>query len=487
MKIQRIAGVMALSGLATTPALAAGPLSLAQDAQFDFFNTTTGIGALSSNVNPTQPCWPYALSAKTAGSYYVSGCLNTATGFFALKQNTTGAQNVADGPLALYGNTIGINNTAVGALAMFTASSTRGSTAVGAAALFSASTSKHDTGLGAYALFYTTTGNNNTAVGQTSMYHNTTGTGNTAVGQATMYFSSIGSQNTAAGVASLQYNLAGNANVGLGAFTLYNNKTSASTSAPGPTDTSSSYNTAVGWSALYNNTTPSKAGYSTAVGYQALDGNAGVGNTALGANAGTAVHNGSYNTYIGYGAAGMTATDNLVTQIGAVAPAGASGTPTTYISGIYGTVLSGQAVVVTSTGQLGVQGVSSERFKADIAPMDDHTSRLWQLRPVTFRYKSDASGLPQYGLIAEEVARVYPELVVRDKDGRIDAVRYDELAPMLLNEMQKERSQMTATIDDQAARISALEHEVAELDGLKQALQAALGELKARDPTVARR
>jgi len=487
MKVHRIAGVMALSGFSATAANAAGPYSLPQEATWNYFNTPTGVGALASDVAPTQACWPYLLSNKTSGSYFMAGCFNAATGFFALKQNTTGSQNVADGPAALYGNTIGINNTAVGAFAMFSASTARGNTALGTAALFAETTAKHNTGLGAYALFETTTGLNNTAVGQTSMYLNKTGNGNTAVGQSTMYANSSGNHNTATGAAALSYNLTGNGNVGIGATALYNNKTSASTTGPQPGDTSSSYNTAVGSGALYNNTTNAVAGYNTGVGSQALYNNGGVGNTALGANAGTTVTTGSYNTYIGYGAAGISAADTLVTQIGAVPPAGVTGTPTTYITGVYGTVLSGTPVVVTSTGQLGVQGVSSERFKIDIAAMDDNTSRLWQLRPVTFRYKSDATGVQQYGLIAEEVAKVYPELVIRDQNGRIDAVRYDELAPMLLNEMQKERAQLTAKIDDQAAKISALERQVAELDGLKQELSAALGELKSHRTAVAQR
>ena len=480
MKMHKMAGVMALSGLSATAAQAAGPYSLPQEAAWNFFNTATGIGALTSDVAPTQACWPYLLSPKTSGSYYLAGCFNTATGFFALKQNTTGDQNVADGPAALYGNTTGFNNTAVGAFAMFTGSAAHGNAALGTAALFAITTGVHDTAVGPYALYSDTTGKNNTAIGQTSLTSNKTGNGNTAVGQATMYYNSTGTQNTAIGARSLQYSLAGNFNVGLGAYSLYNNKQSAATAVPTPTDTSSSANTAIGYNALYNNTTTAGSGYNTGVGYQALYTNAGVGNTAVGASTANSVQNGSYNTYLGFGAVGITQNDSFVTQIGAVPPAGVTATPTTYISGIYGTAVSGLPVYVSSTGQLGVQGISSERFKVDISPMDDHTSRLWQLRPVTFRYRTDASGATQYGLIAEEVAKVYPELVVRDQNGRIDGVRYDELASMLLNEMQKERAQTTAKID-------ALEQEVAELGDLKQALNAALSELKARDPALAKR
>jgi hypothetical protein len=117
-------------------------------------------------------------------------------------------------------------------------------------------------------------------------------------------------------------------------------------------------------------------------------------------------------------------------------------------------------VVIDSSGQLGTVS-SSIRYKEDIQPMTQASERLLQLRPVKFRYKkADASGEKpiQYGLIAEEVAEVYPELVVRDAaTGRIDGVRYEELAPMLLNEMKLQKHRLTEQLDAQAARIRQLE------------------------------
>jgi hypothetical protein len=389
-------------------------------------------------------------------------------------------------------------------MTMFSTDTGFGNAAVGTGALFTNTSGKHNTALGAYSLFENSTGISNTAVGQVSMYNNQTGSSNTAVGRYSLYanttgasntvagtmalsYNLTGSQNTASGAASLHYNLAGNGNVGLGAYALFNNKTSLSTSPPGPTDTSSSYNTAVGEKALYNNTTGASLGINTGVGYLALYSNAGVGNTAIGAKSGSSPLTGNYNTYVGYGASGISASDQFVTQIGAVPPGNISGTPTTYISGIYNTALSGQPVVVTSSRQLGVSGVSSERFKTDIETMGGNTSKLWQLRPVTFKYKTDATGAVQYGLVAEEVATVYPELVIRDQNGRIDGLHYEELAPMLLNEMQKEHAQMAAKIADQDAKISGLEHQLTELDELKQALNAALGELRSKEGVVAKR
>jgi hypothetical protein len=140
------------------------------------------------------------------------------------------------------------------------------------------------------------------------------------------------------------------------------------------------------------------------------------------------------------------------------------------------------------TTQLGVT-VSSERFKTDIAPMGSNSVKLQALRPVTYKLKSDATGTRQYGLIAEEVAKAYPELVIRDQNGRIDGVRYDELAPMLLNELQKQQ----ATAAAQAAEIRDLKRQQArfatqsEVKDLKQQLQAALLKLHADGALVAKR
>jgi hypothetical protein len=137
--------------------------------------------------------------------------------------------------------------------------------------------------------------------------------------------------------------------------------------------------------------------------------------------------------------------------------------------------VSGSAVVVSSTGRLGVT-VSSERYKTAIASMGSNSETLTQLRPVTFHLKTDPKGALQYGLIAEEVAKVYPELVIRNESGRIDGVRYDELAPMLLNDVQQ-----------QAAEIRDLKEQMAELKDLKQELHAALAKLQAENALLAQR
>ena len=139
--------------------------------------------------------------------------------------------------------------------------------------------------------------------------------------------------------------------------------------------------------------------------------------------------------------------------------------------------------MIDSTGHLGVGSVSSERFKTAVAPMASNIAKLGQLRPVTFHLKTDPKGAVQYGLIAEEVAKVYPELVICNQSGRIDGVRFDELAPMLLNEVQQQQQKIAA----QAADIRDLKKQVAELNDLKQEMRSALSQPKSKDQLVAKR
>jgi len=210
------------------------------------------------------------------------------------------------------------------------------------------------------------------------------------------------------------------------------------------------FNTASGTDALYSNTTGSS-------------------NIAEGYKAGYNLTTGSNNIDIGN--QGVAAEGNTI-RIG-------TAQTVTYLAGISGTPVTGSAVIVSSTGQLGVT-VSSERYKTAIVPMGSDTAKLGQLRPVSFRLKSDASGTRQYGLIAEEVAKVYPELVIRDQAGRIDGVRYDELAPMLLNAMQKRDAAQAEKNAAQATEIRDLKQQVAEM-------HAALLKLQAKDERVAQR
>jgi Chaperone of endosialidase len=340
----------------------------------------------------------------------------------------------------------------------------------------------HNTASGEDALYSDTSGSYNTATGFSSMFSNTTGNNNTAFGFQSLYYNTTGIDNAAGGYQALYKNTTGTFNTASGSGALYAN-------------TTGDYSTASGYQALYN----SNGGSNTAAGYQALFANtSGTNNTANGVHALASNTSGSSNVAEGWHAGYnlTTGSNNIdISNVGVGAESGVIrigtvGTQTkTYFAGIYGTSVSGSAVMVNSSGQLGVV-VSSERFKTDIAPMGSDTARLQALRPVTFHLKTDPQGEVHYGLIAEEVAKVYPELVVRDETGRIDGVRYDELAPMLLNEMQEQQkvaADQSAKIAAQDQRAAAQEAKIAQLQEQLSGIQAALVKLQPTDRLVAQR
>lgn len=244
-----------------------------------------------------------------------------------------------------------------------------------------------------------------------------TGWGNVGIGWKALGSNAVGNFNTGLGYATLNHNTAGEFNTASGFLALGMNTTGAA-------------NSANGYLALYGNT----SGYgNTASGMQALLGNTtGSRNIALGYYAGYSITSGSNNICIGHEG---TAADNATIRIGTL------GTQTkTFVAGIYGVTASGgSAVYVNSSGQLGTS-TSSRRFKTDIQDMGDSSDALLELRPVTFRYRPeiDPQGLPQYGLIAEEVEQVNPDLVVHDEQGRPYTVRYEAVNAMLLQEFLKE-------------------------------------------------
>ena len=340
----------------------------------------------------------------------------------------------------------------------------------------------HNTASGEDALYSDTSGSYNTATGFSSLYSNETGNNNTAAGYRSMYFNSTGSNNTASGYQALYSNTTGSYNTASGYEALSSNSTA-------------DYNTALGFGALYSN----NGADNTATGYDALYANtSGTDNTADGLHALANNTIGSSNIAEGWHAGYnlTTGSNNIdIGNVGVAAESGAirigtTGTQTkTYIAGIYGTSVSGSAVVVSSTGQLGVT-VSSERYKTAIAPMGSYTAKLQALRPVKFHLKTDPHGAVQYGLIAEEVAKVYPELVIRDETGRIDGVRYDELAPMLLNEMQEQQTVVaaqSAKIAAQDQRAAAQDANIARLQEQLAGIQAALVKMQSTDQLVAQR
>jgi hypothetical protein len=311
-------------------------------------------------------------------------------------------------------------------------------------------------------------GAENTAMGTDVLLELTTGEYNTGAGYAALYLNSTGSYNTAFGGAALFYNN-GSYNTASGAFALESNAGTGN-SAAGYTalqsNTSGSYNTAFGYGALQYNTT---SNYSTAIGTSALNQATGSDNIAIGDGAGSQIASGSNNIDIGN--AGVSS-DSGVIRIGVNS---SKSQTAAYIAGISGSVVTGAAVYVTSSGQLGVLA-SSERYKTAIAPIGQASARLNQLRPVSFHLKTEPKGDVQYGLIAEQVEKIYPELVIRDASGTVQGVRYDELTPMLLNEVQKLSQQ-----------VQQQRRQLAKLERMNRAVLAAANQLMAKSQQVAMR
>jgi Chaperone of endosialidase len=262
-------------------------------------------------------------------------------------------------------------------------------------------------------------GQDNTAVGISALEQNTGGSFNTAMGASALTSNAGGNSNTAAGLNALFFNTSGSNNSAVGVNALLNNTTGIN-------------NSSTGVFALQAN----GAGHdNTANGFQALNSNSsGNNNVAIGSNAGAKLTTGSNNIDIGANVTGNAGEANAIRI-------GKPGTQTkTVIAGIFGkTIPNGVAVFINSTGQLGTVQ-SSARYKDEIKPMDKTSEAILALKPVTFRYKEelDPEKIPQFGLIAEEVEKINPDLVVRDEDGKVNTVRYEAVNAMLLNEFLKE-------------------------------------------------
>ena len=364
------------------------------------------------------------------------GCLtngNTVLGEDALSSNTTGIDNTATGFQALFSNTTGHENTASGD-----------------EALTNNTTGYANTATGWQTLFSNTTGYYNTATGFSALRNNTTGFENTATGLDALTLNTTGSQNTANGIFALNLNTTGYDNTATGFSALANN-------------TSGTFNTANGEIALYYNLTGSS---NTAIGAGALTNNVyGSNNIAVGFEAGLKCATGNNNIYIGNLGSTATISESRTIRIG-------EQQGRTFVAGISGvTVAGGVGVIVDTNGQLGTV-VSSKRFKDGIKAMDRASEAILALKPVTFRYKRelDPKGIPQFGLVAEEVEKVNPDLVARDDQGNPYTVRYEAVNAMLLNEFlkehrkveslekamaeqQKENAAMRAMLKEQAAQL----------------------------------
>jgi len=310
-------------------------------------------------------------------------------------------------------------------------------TAEGEDALFSLNTDTDDghdnTAVGHRALFSNTTGFNNTAVGASALDGTEFGTFNTAIGFEALSVNS-GSSNTAVGANSLGSNTTGLNNTALGASALISNLDGYGNVALGEAlsgNTSGAYNIGCGFGALGSN----------------VDGNL---NIAIGMEAGANLRRGSRNVYIAN--PGNTEESRTI-HIGAKV-----NQTKTFIAGISGvTVAGGMGVVIDTNGQLGTV-TSSARYKEAIKPMNKSSEVLLNLKPVTFRYKKelDHKAIPQFGLVAEDVAKVDPDLVARDEEGKPYSVRYEAVNAMLLNEFLKEHKK----VEEQANKIDQLEAEL---------------------------
>jgi hypothetical protein len=395
---------------------------------------------------------------------------NTAEGAGALQSLTTGHNNTALGTQALFSLTSGKQNTATGAQALKVNTADE-NTADGFQALTKNTTGTANMASGWRALFQNTTGHGNTADGNRALYNNTDGHGNTAVGFSALFSNTKGILNTAIGSAALFSNIGngippeeqdseGNENTAVGAAALGANTTGEANCAVGAgalvINTTGDSNTAVGVGALGDNATGRE---NTAVGIEALANCVnGTFNIALGDTAGDELRSGDNNIYIGNSGA---ATESHTIRIGDPID-----TERTFIAGISGVNEGGtiSAVYINTGGQLGKQPPpSSRRFKKEIKPMDKVSEAILALKPVTFQYKSDNKNVPQFGLIAEDVAEVNPDLVMRDDTGEIYSVRYEQVNAMLLNEFLKEhqkvedlRKNFQATVSRQQKQIEAL-------------------------------
>ena len=346
---------------------------------------------------------------------------STAEGQEALLSLTTGVQNTAVGFLSLKTDTTGSYNTAIGS-GTLRWNNADGNTATGTFALLNNTNGFLNTANGALALFSNTIGIGNTAVGYYALFSNIRGGGNTAFGCGALE-GNTGSSNTAIGVRALERNTTGDVNTAIGAYALQRNEGGDSN------------------------------------------------NVALGYFAGGNVVNGINDIFIGN--IGLDTDQNTIrigTQVKATDFHGITHNPhvTTYIAGISETGVSGAPVLVSADGQLGI-ALSGVRFKEAIRPIDTASEAIFALNPVTFRYKEqfDPTQVPQFGLVAEEVEKVNPDLVRRDRDGKLQTVRYDAGNAMLLNEFLKEHKnvqELKAALAQQQKEITALIGHIKEQD-----------------------
>jgi hypothetical protein len=406
------------------------------------------------------PLFAYSLCSPRAQAVTPApdGCypgFTTAEGCNALQSLTTGAGNTGLGWRSLFLNTTGNFNTALGAGALVL-NNGDSNTATGAAALLLNTTGTDNTANGTDALVYNDTGSFNTAVGAFALTNNTA-SGNTAVGSNALL------SNTTGGTLGTVIGFDVGPNVAVGEQALENN-------------TLASANTAVGYQALHSFTAGPMGfeglGLCTAVGFQALantTGTTGVtSNTAIGYKAGYNLTNGDGNVCIGANVLGV-----------------AGESFTTRIKNVYDSVATTRQVYVNSDNKIGTLS-SSRRYKQQIKRMEQASETLFALNPVTFRYNKevDPSQALSFGLIAEEVAKINPELITRDEEGRPQTVRYEAVNAMLLNEFLKEHRTVQDLKSAAAKQEATIARQQKQIEALTAGLQKVSAQLEVSKPAT---
>lgn len=387
----------------------------------------------------------------------------TAEGTNALQNLTTGVANTAAGWYSLFANTEGNYNTAVGAGTLIF-NSADSNTAIGVGALLLNTSGNLNTAVGVSALLSNTEASRNTAIGSNALSANSTGEFNTGIGESALATNAQGEGNVATGSSALASNTEGNYNTATGYRALLRNTTGTLNTANGKdalfSNTEGQNNTATGFSALLNNTNGSA---NTAVGREALLHNTiGALNTAIGFGALDNNTSGGSNI-----AVGVSAGANVTTASGVICiyNAGENVNNSCYIGNIWNQPGGSQAVYVNGLGKLGAQ-VSSRRFKDEIKLMEHASEVIYGLKPVSFRYKPEIEPTRPlgFGLIAEEVEEINPELVTCDSNGQAASVRYDAINAMLLNEFLKEHRQAA----EQQVKLTELEKQFQTLSAQQQ-------------------
>jgi hypothetical protein len=436
-----------LNGTATSAANFSGSLA----------GEVTGAQGATVVSNAVPSNTPSTVVRRDGSGNFSAGTVTLAGNLALPNTGAAGSVGILTMGGALFLHNFGTGNTFLGAYAGNTATTGNGgNTGVGNFALGLNTTGQSNSAFGTFALFSNTTNGANAAFGNWALYANKAD-GNAAFGTSALYANTTGNSNSALGWGALFTNTTGSYNAAFGTFTGYYN-------------TTGQYNSAFGYGGLGSNTTGS---YNSAFGEGGLYSlKSGTFNTAIGAYAGGNVTGGNDNIYISN--SGPAGAESNTIRIGT------PGTQTaTFVAGISGaTSGSGVAVLVNPSGQLGTT-TSSRRFKDEIANMGKESDVLLKLRPVAFYYKPeyDETRTRQYGLVAEEVAEVAPQLVVTDKEGAPETVRYHFVNAMLLNEVQKLRrlaDEQGKENEEQRTTITRQESKIQELAARLARVEAAL-------------